>query len=100
MDAYRIIRNELREYSQALAEKPEVTLAEAAATYARLEAEAKGQYEIMSKRAQALGLSDQWTAAERACASDTSSPTRPRHTMVLAMRGTWPLTSLPTVSMM
>jgi flotillin len=42
--------------AEADAERQRIAaLAEAAAIYARLEAEAKGQYEIMSKRAQALG---------------------------------------------
>ncbi len=42
--------------AEADAERQRIAaLAEAAAVYARLEAEAKGQYEIMSKRAQALG---------------------------------------------
>jgi flotillin len=42
--------------AEADAERQRIAaLAEAGAIYARLEAEAKGQYEIMSKRAQALG---------------------------------------------
>jgi flotillin len=42
--------------AEADAERQRIAaLADAAAIYARLEAEAKGQYEIMSKRAQALG---------------------------------------------